>query len=148
MNNVTIIGRLVKDPTVRWTDRGLAIAEFTLAIDRPPNKDGEKQTDFPRCVAFGKVAETVEKHVGKGQMIGVLGSIQTGSYEHKDGYTVYTTDVAVQKIDILEWKNRRFEGENTQGGQMGRRTQENGGKAPKSSSQGNMWEQLDEDIPF
>lgn len=147
MNTVTLIGRLTKDPTIKYAN-DLAIADFTLAIDRPPNRNGEKQTDFPRCKAFGKTAETIEKYVGKGQMIGVVGSIQTGSYENREGQTVYTTDVAVQRIDILEWKNRRFEGGNAPSGQMGRETQKNGSDTPKSSAQGNLWEQLDEDIPF
>lgn len=137
MNQVALIGRLTKDPVVRYTNSDLAIAEFTVAVDRPPTKNGDKQTDFPRCVAFGSTAELIQKHVGKGQKIGVAGSIQTGSYENKDGNTVYTTDVVVQKIDILEWKN---DGNGTNG----QSEQKSGSNQRFSTS----WEQLDEDIPF
>lgn len=128
MNNVTLIGRLTKDPEIRWTDGGLAIAQFSLAIDRPPNKNGEKQTDYPRVKAFGKTAEIIERYVAKGNQLGVTGRIQTGSYE-KDGQRVYTTDVVADRIDLI-------------GGSQ-TNAQNNNGNTSQST-----WEQLDEDIPF
>lgn len=104
MNTVNLIGRLTKDPDIRFTSGELCVARFTIAIDRPANKQGEKQADYPSCIAFGKTAELIEKHFRKGYRIGVQGKLQTGSYKNKDGATIYTTDVAVEKIDFLEPK--------------------------------------------
>lgn len=104
MNSVVLIGRLVKDPDVRYTaGTQMAVANFTIAIDRYV-KNGEKQTDFPRCIAFGKTAENLEKFTSKGRLIAVQGRIQTGSYKNKAGETVYTTDVVADRVEFLEWK--------------------------------------------
>lgn len=146
MNQVNMIGRTTKDPETRYTDSGMAISQFTLAIDRPPNKNGDKQTDFIRCKAFGKVAETIDRYVIKGQQIGVTGSIQTGSYEHKDGYTVYTTDVNVQRLYLIGNKNDSQGGQNYQGGGNGWQAQES--PSETKTERQTTWEQLDEDIPF
>jgi single-strand DNA-binding protein len=96
MNVVAFLGRLTKDPEVRYTDSNMCIARFTLAVDRI-GKD--KGADFPRCVAFGKTAEVIERYIKKGSQIAVSGHLQTGSYE-KDGQTVYTTDVIVDRMDF------------------------------------------------
>jgi len=100
MNSVALIGRLTKEPDVRYTNDMKAVAHFTLAVDRPVPKGIDKQTDFPRIVAFGKTAELIEQYVHKGERLGVLGRIQTGSYT-KDGRTVYTTDVVADRITLL-----------------------------------------------
>ena len=99
MNNVTLIGRMVRDPDVRYNSEHMAIARFALAIDRPP-KNGKKEADYPSCVAFGKTAEVIEKYCSKGKQVGVTGRITTGSYE-KDGQKVYATTVAVDRLDLL-----------------------------------------------
>lgn len=102
MNNVSLIGRLTADPEVRYSGKGkdaLAICNFSLAVNRP-GKD--KGADFIRITAFGGLAETIEKYVSKGNRIGITGSIQTGSYEDKDGKTVYTTDVIAAGMDFCE----------------------------------------------
>ena len=96
MNNVCLTGRLTRDPEVRYTADSLAIARFSLAVNR--QKKGE--ADYPNCIAFGKTAELIEQYISKGSQIGVTGRIQTGSYE-KDGRKVYTTEVVVEKIDFL-----------------------------------------------
>ena len=101
MNNVTLIGRLTRDPDVRQTSDGGYMASMTIAIDRPPNRNGEKQADFPRVICFGRQAENAEKYLFKGRLVGITGSIQTGSYE-KDGQKVYTTDVVARNIEYLE----------------------------------------------
>lgn len=99
-NLVFLIGRLTKDPEVRYTSgTQMAVCQFTLAIDRPVK--GEKQTDFPRVTCFGKQAENCERFLAKGRLIGVQGRLQTGSYE-KDGATVYTTDVVADRVEFLE----------------------------------------------
>lgn len=101
MNSVNIIGRLTKDPEVRWNDN-MAIATFTVAIDRGKDKNGnDKGADFPRVTVFGRQAETVEKYLGKGRMVGITGRIQTGSYE-RDGQRIYTTDVVADRVEFLD----------------------------------------------
>lgn len=102
MNNVNLIGRLVADPVVRTANNKdkTQIANFTLAIDRV----GSEEADFIRCTAFGRAAEFVEDYFTKGLRVGVTGRIQTGSYEHTDGHTVYTTDVIVDHLDFADGK--------------------------------------------
>ena len=106
MNNVVLIGRLTKDPEVRRVDEKMTIATCSLAIDRPVKKDGEKKTDFPRVTVFGRQAESCEKYLAKGMLVGIQGSIQTGNYTNKDGQTVYTTGVVANRVKFLEWKKQ------------------------------------------
>ncbi|MEG0829505.1 MAG: single-stranded DNA-binding protein [Anaerovoracaceae bacterium] len=106
MNNVVLIGRLTRDPEVRYTSAQLAVATFTVAIDRPQRADKEKQTDFPRVTVFGKQAENCERFLVKGRLVGIQGRIQTGSYQNKDGATVYTTDVVADRVEFLEWGDK------------------------------------------
>lgn len=107
LNNYSAIGRLTRDPEVKYTSGSqMAICRFKLAIDRPASKDKEKVTDFIPCIIMGKQAENMEKFVGKGNMVGIEGRIQTGQYE-KDGQTVYTTDVFCSKVHFLEWKDKK-----------------------------------------
>jgi single-strand DNA-binding protein len=110
MNKVILIGRLTKEPEVRWgtvangnSDK-MAIARFSLAVDRKFKKDGEASADFINCVAFGKNGEFAEKYLKKGTKIAVEGRIQTGSYTNKDGQKVYTTDIVVEGYDFCESK--------------------------------------------
>lgn len=105
MNSVVLIGRLTRDPEVRYTQGQMAIASFNLAIDRIQRGD-EKKTDFPRITVFGKQAENCEKYLAKGRLVAVQGRIQTGSYQNKDGVTVYTTDVVADRVEFLEWGDR------------------------------------------
>lgn len=100
MNRTILIGRLTKDIDVRSSQSGTSVAKFTVAVDR---RTKEKETDFINCTAFGKIAEVLQKYVRKGHRIGIVGHIQTGSYE-KDGHKVYTTDVIVDEIEFLEKK--------------------------------------------
>lgn len=105
MNNVSLVGRLTRDPEVRYTDGGLSIARINVAVDRRFKKEGEQSADFISCVAFGKTAEFIEKYFSKGQRIGLTGRIQTGSYEKEDGTKVYTTDVIAENCEFVESKN-------------------------------------------
>lgn len=104
MNSIQLVGRFTADPDVRYTEGGLSVARFTLAVDRRFKKEDGPTADFPRCVAFGKTAEFIEKYFSKGMRIGVTGRIQTGSYENKDGVKVYTTDVLVENCEFVESK--------------------------------------------
>jgi single-strand DNA-binding protein len=107
MNNVTLIGRLTRDPEVRYTSGSqMAVARFSIAIDRPARQGGEKQTDFPSIVVFGKQAENCERFLTKGRLVGIEGRIQTGSYTNKNGDKVYTTDVVANRVEFLEWGDR------------------------------------------
>ena len=107
MNNVVLIGRLTRDPEVRYTDAQLAVARFSLAINRAPGRDGQDRgADFPNIVLFGKQAENCERFLQKGRLVGVQGHIQTGSYTNKDGNKVYTTDVVADRVEFLEWGDR------------------------------------------
>ena len=117
MNNWTGIGRLTKDPEVRYNPQTqLAMARFTMAID-----DGygeKKRTNFIPVVAFGKTAEACERYLAKGRMVAVEGKIQTGSYEKQDGLKVYTTDVIANRVEFIEWGDKVAQNSN-QGAQMG-----------------------------
>ena len=102
-NLVFLIGRLTKDPEVRYTSgTQMAVCTFTLAIDRPVKAGAEKQTGFPRVTVFGKQAENCERFLAKGRLVGVQGRLQTGSYTNRDGATVYTTDVVADRVEFLE----------------------------------------------
>lgn len=106
MNNVSLIGRLTKDPDLRYTSSGMAVATFSLAVQRSfRNKDGEYEADFINCVCWNKSGETLANHVRKGQRIGVTGRIQTRNYENEQGNRVYVTEVVVEGFTFLEKKD-------------------------------------------
>lgn len=107
MNSVQLIGRLTRDPEVRYTQDQMAIATFSIAIDRPPRRDGTRETDFPRITVFGRQAENCEKYLVKGRLVGIEGRIQTGSYTNRNGDKVYTTDVVANRVEFLEWGDRQ-----------------------------------------
>ena len=106
MNKVILIGRLTKDPEVRYSqgEKPMAIASYSLAVDRMFKRDGEPSADFINCKAFGKQGEFAEKYLRKGMKIAVTGHIQTGSYTNRDGVKVYTTDVVVEEVEFAESK--------------------------------------------
>ena len=108
MNKVILMGRLTRDPEVRYSsgDNQMAIARYSIAVDRRGKRDTEGQTaDFINCVAFGKAGEFAEKYFHKGTKIAVTGRIQTGSYTNKDGQKVYTTDIVIEEQEFAESKN-------------------------------------------
>ena len=106
MNNVSLIGRLTKGPDLRYTSSGMAVAIFSLAVQRSfRNKDGEYEADFINCVCWNKSGETLANHVRKGQRIGVTGRIQTRNYENEQGNRVYVTEVVVEGFTFLEKKD-------------------------------------------
>ncbi|WP_302815504.1 single-stranded DNA-binding protein [Selenomonas flueggei] len=104
MNHWTGIGRLTRDPEVRYTQSGKACAKFTLAIDRRKSSDGNQQADFIPCVAWEKTAEVISQYTGKGRKIAVEGRIQTRSYDAKDGTKRYATEVVVQSMEFCDSK--------------------------------------------
>ena len=109
MNKVILMGRLTRDPDIRYTQPNSAqeqtcIARYSLAVNRRFNRDGEQKADFISCVAFRRQAEFAEKYLHKGTKIVLAGRIQTGSYTNRDGQKVYTTDVVVEEQEFAESK--------------------------------------------
>lgn len=144
MNSVNLIGRLVRDPELRYSQSGTAVLRFTVAVDRKLSKDkrdeaqrnNQPTADFISCTAFGKTAETIASYHSKGSQIGVEGRIQTGSYE-KDGRTIYTTDVLVNSITFIGSKN------NSGGG-----NQQNTNNSQGDYSDAGFYPVDNDDIPF
>ena len=107
MNISILIGRIATDLELKQTANGKSYLGFTLAVNRPKKEDGTQEADFIRCKTFGKIAELVSQYMHKGSRLGVVGTIQTGSYQNQDGQTIYTTDVMVNRIEFLESKKEQ-----------------------------------------
>lgn len=108
INNVTLVGRLVADPELKYTNNGTAVMSFRIAADRPfKNNQGERDTDFINCQAWRKTAEIIGQYGHKGMLVGVTGRIQTRNYENNEGRTVYVTEVVVENFQMLQSKNDR-----------------------------------------
>ena len=116
MNKAILMGRLTRDPEVRYTngDKPMAIARYTLAVDRRFKREGQDGADFIPCVAFGKGGEFVEKYCKKGTKLAVSGRIQTGSYTNRDGQKVYTTEIVIEEQEFAESKAAQSGQQNTQ----------------------------------
>ena len=139
MNKVILIGRLTRDPEIRYmqNESAIAIARYSLAVPRKIKTDGQ-ECDFINCVAFGKSAEFAEKYLAKGTNIAVVGRIQTGSYTDKDGRKVYTTDVIVEEHEFCESKGASGQNESRQ-----QYTQQTSGDGFMNIPYG-----IDEELPF
>ena len=147
MNKVILMGRLTRDPEVRYSqgENATAIARYTLAVDRRFNRSGdENSADFIGCVAFGRSAEFAERYLHKGIKIVVTGRIQTGSYTNRDGVKVYTTDVVVEDQEFAESKNSAGNNNGGYAGEASAKTQ------PAAAGDGsmNIPDGIDEELPF
>lgn len=147
MNKVILLGRLVRDPEIKYSQgqETTAIARYSLAVDRRFAREGEASADFINCVAFGRQAEFAERYLRQGTKIGIVGRIQTGSYTNKDGQKVYTTDVIVEEQEFAESKAAASERQNEK--------QKNNYQAvPTPSQRGdgffNIPDGIDEMLPF
>ncbi len=145
MNKVILMGRLTRDPEVRYSqgENSMAIARYTIAVDRRVRRDGDQQTaDFINCVAFGRSGEFAEKYFHKGIKIAVTGRIQTGSYTNKDGQRVYTTDVIVEEQEFAESKSASASNAGAAAA--------NGNAAGSAIGDGfmNLPDGIDEELPF
>ncbi len=114
MNSVCLLGRLTRDPELRTTNSGISNCRFSLAVEGMLNQDGERQVDFINIVTWRNVANNVAKYCKKGSMVGVVGRIQTGSYQAQDGSTRYTTDVVADNVKFLNSKSDSVENQNSQ----------------------------------
>jgi len=146
MNRVILMGRLTRDPEIRYSqgESATAVARYTLAVDRRFNRNGDdNNADFIGCVAFGRQAEFAERYLHKGIKMLVSGRIQTGSYTNKDGVRVYTTDVVVEDQEFAESKN-------ASSGQGGSYNVPSSRPEPASVGDGfmNIPDGIDEELPF
>lgn len=142
INRVVIVGRLTKDPDLRYTPNGVPTATFTLAVNRPfTNQQGERESDFIQCVVWRKAAENVANFLKKGSLAGVDGRIQTRNYEGQDGKRVYVTEVLAESVQFLEPKSRN-ESENNHSNTNTRQNKNN-----SNTSQNSGFTRMDED-PF
>lgn len=107
MNKIILLGRLTRDTEIRYTQTGACVAQFTLAVDRPYTKDGQKEADFIACVAWGKTAETIGNYVHKGQRLLVEGRLQIRNYDAKDGSKRWVTEVIVNHGEFIERKEQQ-----------------------------------------
>lgn len=152
MNKVILMGRLTRDPEVRYSQGAtqMAVARFSIAVDRRFKRDGEPDADFFNCTAFGKQAEFIERYLRKGVKVVTSGRIQNDNYTNKDGQMVYSVRVMVEEIEFAESKNASANnGDNgyNGGGYMG-----GGNNAPAPSGAGdgfmNIPDGIDEELPF
>ncbi|NSU04844.1 single-stranded DNA-binding protein [Enterococcus faecalis] len=105
INNVTLVGRLTKDPDLRYTHSGTAVGQFTLAVNRNfTNQQGDREADFINCVIWRKAAESFANYARKGTLIGLTGRIQTRNYDNQQGQRVYVTEIVVENFQLLESK--------------------------------------------
>ena len=140
INNVTLVGRITKEPELRYTQQNKAVASFTLAVNRQfKNFNGEREADFINCVIWGKSAENLANWTHKGQLIGITGSIQTRNYENQQGQRVYITEVVASNFQVLEKSNQ------ANGERVGKPTANQSNSDPFGSS---PMEISDDDMPF
>ena len=137
MNKVILVGRLTRDPEVRYSQgrEALAVGRFTIAVDRKYKREGEPAADFIPCKVFGKPAEFAEKYFRQGMRISISGRVQTGSYTNRDGHKVYTTEVVVEELEFAESKRESQQGQQA---------------PPECAGNGfmNIPDGVDEELPF
>ncbi|MGJ8729298.1 single-stranded DNA-binding protein [Listeria aquatica] len=154
MNRVVLVGRLTKDPELRYTPAGVAVATFTLAINRNfKNGQGEQEADFINCVVWRKPAENVANFLRKGSLAGVDGRVQTRNYEGQDGKRVYVTEVVAESVQFLEPKGAPIGSNNANGGNQSYsqrkapETTQNASNDPFTSNE-KPFDVSDDDLPF
>lgn len=145
MNKVVLMGRLTRDPEVRYTQGEMAVGRYTLAVDRRFKRDGEATADFINCVAFGKQAEFAERYFRQGLKVIISGRIQTGSYTNREGRKVYTTDVVVEEQDFAESKGDSSRASGTAAGEAPRAA---GELTEDEDGFMNIPEGIEEEMPF
>ncbi|MGM0276539.1 MULTISPECIES: single-stranded DNA-binding protein [unclassified Enterococcus] len=141
INNVTLVGRLTKDPDLRYTSSGKAVASFTLAVNRRfTNQAGQREADYIQCVIWGKSAETLANYAKKGSLIGIVGRLQSRSYENKEQQRVYVTEVVVETFQLLEPRTVNEQRQSSQNNQQNDNSDPN--------FEGAAIDISDDDLPF
>lgn len=156
INRVVLVGRLTRDPDLRYTPSGVAVANFNIAVNRPfTNQEGNREADFINGVVWRKPAENLAKYMKKGNRIGVDGRVQTRNYEGEDGKTVYVTEVVADSIQFLESKGSSGGGGSAAGDSpynhmpgQGQGSAANGGPKHGQAQQGEPIDITDDDLPF
>lgn len=147
LNQVVLIGRLTKDPELRYTPSGVAVAQFTLAVDRPfANQNGEREADFIPVVVWKAVAENVANYVKKGHQVAVTGRIQVRNYENNEGRRVYVTEVVGQNVQFLTTPSNGSPSQNGTG--TNRQGSTNYTDNRGTNPDGDGWNISDDDLPF
>lgn len=148
INNVVLVGRLTKDPDLRYTSTGKAVATLTLAVNRNfTNQSGNREADFINCVIWNKQAETLANYAKKGTLIGVTGRIQTRNYENQQGQRVYVTEVLVEGFQLLESRSVS-EARNQNAGGSHQQTDSNSAPDFGNNFDGSSIDISDDDLPF
>lgn len=163
MNSVNLIGRLVRDPELKYTQSQMAVCTFTLAVDKGLSRDkrremesaGKPTADFPRIMVFGKMAENTSTYLSKGSQCAVIGRIQTGSYQDREtGKTIYTTDIIADKVEFLNSRNNAQNNAGAMQGQNRGNYTNSGGNFDTGQNTGDFFEddfqEIEDDgrIPF
>jgi len=158
MINVTVLtGRLTRDPELKYTNSGVAVATFNLAVNRPfKNQDGDREADFINCVIWRKAAENFANFTRKGSLVGVTGRIQTRNYENQQGQRVYVTEVIVENFSLLEPRNDGNQRQQNNGGYRNNSNRQNGQQQNQRSNNqqdpfrndGDQIDISDDDLPF
>lgn len=155
INNVTLVGRLVGDPELRFTSQGVAVAQFRLAVNRNyTNQNGEREADFISCVVWRKPAETLANYARKGSLLGVTGRIQTRNFENQQGQKVYVTEVVVEEFQLLESKEVTQSRQQARYGQQGQGTNQPAAPTQSANTDTNYplgtqdMDISDDDMPF
>lgn len=150
INNVVLVGRLTKDPDLRYTANGTPVASFTLAVKRDfKSASGEQEADFINCVIWRKSAETLANTVRKGQQIGVVGRVQTRSYENQQGQKVFVTEVNAERFNYLEKREaNQNSGQQQNAGNQNFKNQNNDFDRDKDPFSGSTIDISDDDLPF
>ncbi|WP_181350749.1 single-stranded DNA-binding protein [Thalassobacillus sp. CUG 92003] len=157
LNRVVLVGRLTKDPDLRYTPNGVAVANFTIAVNRPfSNSQGDRDADFINCVVWRRAAENLANYMKKGSQVGVDGRLQSRSFENQEGKRVFVTEVVADSVQFLESKGSSQGGGNQNQGSSGYQSNEN---QPSRDNQGSKGEDpfadngepidiSDDDLPF
>lgn len=149
MNRVILVGRLTKDPDLRYTQNGVAVATFTLAVNRAfSNQNGEREADFINCVVWRKAAENVANYLKKGSLAGVDGRLQTRNYEGQDGKRVYVTEVNTESVQFLEPRNSDGGSNNNSQPQQNRPQNQSPQNNDPFANTGQPIDISDDDLPF
>ncbi|MFC0188462.1 single-stranded DNA-binding protein [Fictibacillus aquaticus] len=148
LNRVVLVGRLTADPQLKYTPNGVAVANFTLAVNRPfSNQQGEKEADFINCVVWRKPAESASQYLKKGSLAGVDGRMQTRSYDNNQGQRVYVTEVMAESVQFLEPRNQQSDNSRSDSANQRNQQQQQRQNEPDPFAGGSI-SISDEDLPF
>lgn len=150
INNVVLVGRLTKDVELKYTGSGIAVASFTVAVNRPFKTQGEDEADFINCVAWRKTAENTSNYTRKGSLVGITGRIQTRNYTNNEGRKVFITEVVAENVQFLEPKSNRQTESNPSGNDYTQNNQNatGGNSATNNNTKQNDWQQKQSEPQF